>query len=242
MTISPLRLCGNAAVMRTSTKVSISRAVGRPADEIDDAVVVGTAGQFVDILLRGAFDQHALHAADHGLADGLRQFVDALLQTGQAGRLDAGRGRVFHFDGRRAGARAVDEGERGVEADFVDQLHRLLEILVGLAGKADDEVGRQRNVRPRRAQLADDRFVFDAPCSRASSPPERGRNRTAPAGAGATPASAPWRRHRSGAATFHADARSCSGCARCPAPRRCTRSAAPDRPFPRCLPWRPGRH
>jgi hypothetical protein len=41
------------------------------------------------VLLRRAFDQHALHAADHGLADGLRLFVDALLQAQQPFELDS---------------------------------------------------------------------------------------------------------------------------------------------------------
>src|SRR5574343_367324 len=46
----------------------------RIAGEIDHPVVVRAPGQLTGILLRGAFDQHALHAADHGLADyrGLR--------------------------------------------------------------------------------------------------------------------------------------------------------------------------
>jgi hypothetical protein len=49
------------------------------------------AGQFVHILPRSAFNQHALDAADHGLADDLRLLVDTLLQAAQAGRFDAGR-------------------------------------------------------------------------------------------------------------------------------------------------------
>ena len=69
------------------------------------------------------------------------------LQTLQARELH----RVRRFVGKvgrgRAGARAVDEAEGAVEAHVLDQLHRLLEVGVGLAGEADDEVGGERDVR-----------------------------------------------------------------------------------------------
>ena len=52
-----------------------------------------------------------------------------------------------HVGGGRARTRAVDEAEAGVEADLLDQLHRRLEILCGLAGKTDDERRPQRNAR-----------------------------------------------------------------------------------------------
>src|SRR5574343_1350067 len=63
----------------------------RVAGEIDDPVIVRATGQLVGVLLRRAFYQHALHGADHRFADGLRQFVDALLQTAQTGGFDLGR-------------------------------------------------------------------------------------------------------------------------------------------------------
>lgn len=81
MTISPLRLCDKDDVMRTSTKVLIRR--GLPAKLTMRLLV--RRRKFVNILFRGAFDQHALDAADHGLADNLRHFINALLQTAQAG-------------------------------------------------------------------------------------------------------------------------------------------------------------
>ena len=73
-----------------------------------------------------------------------------------------------------------------VEADLVDELQRLLEVALGLAGKADDEIRRERDARPRGAQRAGRSTCTRAPCSRASSPRARGRNPIAPAGAGAT--------------------------------------------------------
>ena len=59
-----------------------------------------------------------------------------------------------------AGARAVDEAERGVEADIVDELHHFLEIVVGFARKADDKVTTQHHVGTNGAQFADGAFVF----------------------------------------------------------------------------------
>jgi hypothetical protein len=68
---------------------------------------------------------------------------------------------IGHLGRGRAGPRTVEEAERAVEAHFVDQLQRELEIALRLAGKADDEVRRQRKPRPRSAQAAHDRFVFE---------------------------------------------------------------------------------
>ena len=61
--------------------------------------------------------------------------------------------------GRRARAGAVLEGEGLGEADLLDQPHGRREVGVALAGKADDEVGRQRQVGPRRAQRVDEAAI-----------------------------------------------------------------------------------
>ena len=50
--------------------------------EVDHPVIVGAAGQLVAVLARMAFDQYALGAADHGLADGECLALDQLLQLG----------------------------------------------------------------------------------------------------------------------------------------------------------------
>ncbi len=60
---------------------------------------------------------------------------------------------------RRAGTRAVLERERAGEADLAHQLQRRLEIGFALAGEADDEIRRQRQVGPRGAQPRDDAMV-----------------------------------------------------------------------------------
>src|SRR6185369_286176 len=89
------------AVRQCRRDADIDEGIDQPriADEIHDAVVVGAPGQFMHILLRSALDQHALHAADHRLADDLGLFVDALLQAAEAGRLDFGGRRIVEFQG-----------------------------------------------------------------------------------------------------------------------------------------------
>ena len=53
---------------------------------------------------------------------------------------------VGDLRGLGAAARREDERERAVVADLLDDLERLLEVLLGLAGEADDDVRRQRAV------------------------------------------------------------------------------------------------
>ena len=45
--------------------------------------------------------------------------------------------------GLGSGARRVDERERSVEADLLDDVERLPELLLRLAGEADDHIGRE---------------------------------------------------------------------------------------------------
>ena len=70
---------------------------------------------------------------------------------------------VRHRGGLGALPRAVDEREGAVVADLLDDLERLLEVALGLAREADDDVGRQREVGDRVAQLVDERQVALAP-------------------------------------------------------------------------------
>ena len=112
-------------------------------------------GQLARILARGPVHQHALQRADHLAADALGVVGDALLQALQARLLDLRRHVVGQLGGGGARARAVDEAEGVVEADLVDQAHGVLEVLVGLAGEADDEIRGQADVRARLAQAPD---------------------------------------------------------------------------------------
>src|SRR5690606_33516234 len=47
-----------------------------------------------------------------------------------------------------------------VEIDVGNQLHRFLEVFGGFAREADDEVRTDLNIRARRTQFTDDRFVL----------------------------------------------------------------------------------
>ena len=138
---------------------------------------------------------------------------------------------------RRAGPGAVLERIGLGEADLLDQAQRRREVRVGLAGKTDDEVGRQRDVRPRRAQARRPRADSRRPCSGGSSPRAPRPSPTAPADAGTASAAARRHARRSGRRPCRADARSCSGAARGPA---ISASAAISRARPQ-LAARPGR-
>ena len=66
----------------------------------------------------------------------------------------------------RSGARRIFEGESGGEADFAHQIERRLEIGFALAGKADDEVGGERDVGARAPHPGDGFQIFRAVCRR----------------------------------------------------------------------------
>ena len=59
-------------------------------------------------------------------------------------------------------ARRVDEGEYLGELDFLEQSHRVFEFRIGLARKADDDVGAQRDIRNVLPQLLDSRHITGA--------------------------------------------------------------------------------
>src|SRR3990167_3580767 len=129
--------------------------------EVDHPVDLGAALEHAGVLLRVVADQDALQRADHASAVFGALLADALLQDRQALLLQFFRGVVAQVRCRGAGARAVDEGIGEVEADLLDQFHGLLEIFLGFAGEADDEVRADQDVRHRRAQLADARLVLE---------------------------------------------------------------------------------
>ena len=94
-------------------------------------------------------------------ADELRVFfgADAFLQRDEAleallnnllGHL------VIHLSGRGTGARRVLEGKRGGKARLLHHVEGVLEVLLRLAGEADNDIGRQRGVRQFFAHLVQD--------------------------------------------------------------------------------------
>ena len=62
---------------------------------------------------------------------------------------------VDHVGGGRAGTGREHERVRGVVGRLVDHLERALEVVVGLAGEADDEVGGDREIGDRGAGVGE---------------------------------------------------------------------------------------
>ena len=98
--------------------------------------------------LARALDQHARARADQAAADGAAA-------RGRRPRTGASRRALFssslhvvvELERGRVRARRILEAERGDEADLFDQRQRVSELGLGLAGKADDDVGREREAR-----------------------------------------------------------------------------------------------
>ena len=90
-------------------------------------------------------DALAVAGGGHAL-DRIDQALDPLA-------LDLLRHLIGHRRGLGALPRRVDEREGTVVADLLDRRQRLLEVLLGLAGEADDQVGRERQIRDRGSQL-----------------------------------------------------------------------------------------
>jgi hypothetical protein len=78
------------------------------------------------------------------------------LKAGQTFGLDRLGDLIGHVGAGRAGAWRIFERKGAGEADRPDQIERILEIPLGLAGKADDEIRRQSDIRPRRANTGDE--------------------------------------------------------------------------------------
>src|SRR5690348_16454402 len=69
---------------------------------------------------------------------------------------------IATFGGRRAGSRRIFEREGACIGDLVDDAQGLVEILFGLAGEADNKIGREGHVGANGAQAVDDREIVGA--------------------------------------------------------------------------------
>src|SRR3954466_13573174 len=109
------------------------------AREVDGLVVARAAAQLGGIGARRALDQHLHRAADEALGALVRVALDRLDEALHPLTLD--RVRQLPLERRRLGAapRREDERERRVVLDALDDLERLLELRLGLAGEADDD-------------------------------------------------------------------------------------------------------
>ncbi len=122
---------------------------------VDDLVALAATGEALRARVVGALHEDLHFATDEGTQ--MRPLEERDLREE---RLDAlvfhGLGDVIaHRQRRRVGARRVLETERRHEARFAHQRERLLEVMVGLAREADDQIRGEREARTRRLQRCD---------------------------------------------------------------------------------------
>src|SRR5438552_11232501 len=126
------------------------------AAEVDGRVSARPAAQELRLRAARAFDEHLLDHPDAPRVlfrgDPLHD-VDELLD---ALALHVVRHLIRHRGRLGPGARRVDEGESTVEADLLDDLERLAEVVLGLTGEAHDDVRREREVGDRCPKLPDE--------------------------------------------------------------------------------------
>ena len=139
-------------------------------------------------------------------------------RSNRSATTSAGDESVRHRGGLGAGTRREDEGVRAVVLGRRHDLERVLEVVVGLAGEADDEVGGDREVGDRRPGRGQPLEIALARCSPDAWRPAPGRCPTATAGGGAgtPPGSRPWPRSSRAAGPWGAGW--CSGRGGCPRP------------------------
>ena len=92
--------------------------------------------------------------------EGALLFAEQLLQTREPFGFDCFVDLTFVLGCRRAGPCAVFERIGLGVAHLFDERHRVGEIGIGFTGKSDDEIARQRDVGPGRANTIDKPQVF----------------------------------------------------------------------------------
>src|SRR5215207_3043395 len=128
------------------------------AVEVDGLVVTSAAAQTGGIGTARPLDQDLEGAAEEALGPLASAPLHELDQALHPVALDPVRYLALHLGRLRAAPRREDKGEGAVVADLVDKLEGLLEVLIGLAGEADDDVGGDRAVRD---VLADQRHPVE---------------------------------------------------------------------------------
>src|SRR5690554_4370311 len=128
--------------------------------EVHNAVVLGTPRILPRVFLGQASHQNPLSGTDHLAADIHHILIQAILQNTQPLFLHLHRRIVRQIRRRSTRAGAVDEAEGHIKADVVDQLHGVLEILIGFTREADDEIRGEADVRADLAQAAQFGFVL----------------------------------------------------------------------------------
>src|SRR5690554_6094759 len=128
--------------------------------EVHNAVVLRTPRILPRVFLGQASHQNPLSGTDHLAADIHHILIQAILQNTQPLLLHLHRRIVRQIRRRSTRTGAIDEAEGHIKADVVDQLHSVLEILIGFTREADDEIRGEADVRADFAQAAQLGFVL----------------------------------------------------------------------------------
>ena len=142
----PVRWCGAAPVTSTSAYEPARTGVRRR--EVDQSVLRGAGGEHRRVLLARSLDEdlldHARRVAGWPPASCARSTMRSRAKRSAATcRSDEAVGHRRRLGSR---ARREDEREGVVEAGLGGDLERALEVVVGLAREADDDVGRHGEV------------------------------------------------------------------------------------------------
>ena len=124
-------------------------------------IVRGAGLEISGIPRRRPGDEHALTRSDHRFAVSSILGLDERLQAREPCTGDVGRNLTRKRRRRGSRPRTVDEAERAIEAELVDQRQRRVEIRRRFAGKADDEIGGERHIRTRTPHAADNGSIFE---------------------------------------------------------------------------------
>ena len=143
---------GRPTAISTSTRSPIAASVSRWTDCSQGDLPTSWPG-----LRARAFEQHLAAPADARLVEGQLLRVEQRLEALQPFVHHLARDLSVHLRGGRAGAGGIFERESLRVVHRVDDPQRLLEIGVGLAGEADDEIARDGDVGPGGADAVDDR-------------------------------------------------------------------------------------
>jgi len=157
LTSRPRKELGRASVMITSVNRLMSSANRRNSPN----GCVGAPGELAFVAFGGSFRPAPLPAADHALRNVPGLDVHPLLYELEPLLLHVGGHLVGKGRGGRAGTAAVDEAEGLIEAHIRDQVHGAKKSLIGLPGKAHDDVRGDRDARPDGAELAQLLLVFE---------------------------------------------------------------------------------
>src|SRR5438093_13467945 len=120
------------------------------------ALQVGTAPNHLPSVAARLFQEHRQDFSNAGLVELAFLLIQQQLQGAEAIGLHSLRNLAGSGCCGRAGSLGIFEGVRLGKTDLVDEVERRLEVLVALARKTDDKVGREGEIRAGEAKALDD--------------------------------------------------------------------------------------